>query len=246
VAELRCAEKAPQDLERESRLAEMLIGELLGPAENHGPATVTTCNGLGRVDAHRFRTLAENRQQVEALLDRGVVKRKALLDAPGLSLLALAAIPQPSQCEQLHESFEHAFSFRVYLIAGQDLPDMPARSSSTIVLVQRPTDGVQRRGPEPDIQRPSFRVTAFCLIDALCPDPQGHAPKQRGQRSALHHPAANADPPQHPDRTQRFASLLPACPHRNLNSRHESIMPSSKVDHSASTRPPVAVCRASA
>jgi hypothetical protein len=78
---LRCAEKARQDLERESRLAEMLIGELLGPAENHGPATLTSCQGLNESDRRRFRTLAENRQQVEALLDRGVVKRKALLDA---------------------------------------------------------------------------------------------------------------------------------------------------------------------
>jgi hypothetical protein len=66
---------------RESRLAEMLIGELLGPAVNHGPAALTSCQGLNESDRRRFRALAENRQQVEALFDLGVVKRKALLDA---------------------------------------------------------------------------------------------------------------------------------------------------------------------
>lgn len=71
-------------LERESRLTEMLIGELLGPAVVGRPTNgnnPTTCRDLSDPERHRFRTLAENRAQVEEMLDRGVTKRKALLDA---------------------------------------------------------------------------------------------------------------------------------------------------------------------
>jgi hypothetical protein len=51
-------------LERESRLTEMLIGELLGPAvtgrPSNGDGKLTTCEDLSRIEAHRFRALADN------------------------------------------------------------------------------------------------------------------------------------------------------------------------------------------
>lgn len=73
---------ARRALEAESRLAEVLIGELLGPAEM-GPAGGSFQLGktLAPADRNRFRLLAEHRPLVEQLLARGVTKRKALLDA---------------------------------------------------------------------------------------------------------------------------------------------------------------------
>jgi hypothetical protein len=65
--------------ERESRLAEMLIGELLGPAQvginQHTERALTSCQGLNESDRRRFRTLAENRQAVivDVLEQLGVV-----------------------------------------------------------------------------------------------------------------------------------------------------------------------------
>jgi len=50
--------------QRETRLTEVLIGQLLGPAENRGPATLTTCDGLLREDRRRFRVLAEHAELV--------------------------------------------------------------------------------------------------------------------------------------------------------------------------------------
>jgi hypothetical protein len=71
---------ARRELGAELRRTEVLVGELLGPAENHGPATtVARCDGqsLGRDDRMRFRQLAAHAPLVERLLDRGGVERAA-------------------------------------------------------------------------------------------------------------------------------------------------------------------------
>jgi N6-adenosine-specific RNA methylase IME4 len=84
-------------LERESRLTEILIGELIGPAvvgTNQHNGRGSKLEPLPKVDRNRFRTLFRNREQVEELLDRGITKRKALLDAIEAAQDEPAATPQ--------------------------------------------------------------------------------------------------------------------------------------------------------
>jgi hypothetical protein len=77
-------------LEREGRLSEVLIGELLGPGIRTGRPRngdkSSNLDDLSNAERHRFRTLAENWELVEQLLDQGVIKRKAILDAIAASV----------------------------------------------------------------------------------------------------------------------------------------------------------------
>lgn len=66
-------------------VAEMRIGELLGPAPGSGHEEKSTGGLLPRQDRVRFRKLAEHRLLVLQMLERGVVSRKRILakiDAP--------------------------------------------------------------------------------------------------------------------------------------------------------------------
>lgn len=74
-------------VQAEVRRTEVLIGELLGPAEQGDrndlkPLSLAgeSAKPLGRMDKNRFRTLAENAPRVETLLSQGVTSRRAILD----------------------------------------------------------------------------------------------------------------------------------------------------------------------
>lgn len=85
-------------VEREVRLTEILIAKLLGPAENHGPATFTSSEGSGiaRMDRQRFRALAEHEDAVLALLDQGITKRAQILRRLEQRARAAEAPPLPA------------------------------------------------------------------------------------------------------------------------------------------------------
>jgi hypothetical protein len=126
----------------------MLIGELLGPAQvginQHTERALTSCQGLNESDRRRFRTLAENRQQVEALLDRGVVKRKALLDA----ILENARLDTPDEAVPVGVLRD---TYRTLVI---DPPGMSTREISGVLGVGKDTVARDQRGANatPELQ----------------------------------------------------------------------------------------------
>jgi N6-adenosine-specific RNA methylase IME4 len=71
-------------MQAEVRRTEVLIGQLLGPAEPGRPPAGTShasdIKPIPREDRHRFRTLAEHAERVEELLTAGVTTRRAILD----------------------------------------------------------------------------------------------------------------------------------------------------------------------
>ena len=74
--------EAREALEREARRTEVLIGELLGPAVIGKPRGGLGSNlELNKVDRNRFRKLADHAELVERMLEQGVYRRKAILDA---------------------------------------------------------------------------------------------------------------------------------------------------------------------
>ncbi len=91
--------KMQKALAGELRLTETLIGELLGPAENLGPATFPSWEGceVAKNDRQRFRELAAHADLVEELVADGITERaKILREIERRRLLAAAAnAPQP-------------------------------------------------------------------------------------------------------------------------------------------------------
>jgi hypothetical protein len=154
-------------------------GELLGPAENHGPATPTSCRGLSDPDRRRFRTLAENRQQVEALLDRGVVKRKALLDAilenarldtPGYVRLSI-----PERREAVAELTEDGMSNR----------DQAAVLGVDQTTVRRDRDAAnaapEPRNPSPDAESETAAAANAAAESEQAPPVEDEQPEPRAE-----------------------------------------------------------------
>jgi hypothetical protein len=84
--------EARKQLEGEMRLVEVLIGELIGPAEMGRPKSsqlgnngdpdlglVVDVSDIGKTERMRFRALADNKELVEQLVADGVTKRDTIL-----------------------------------------------------------------------------------------------------------------------------------------------------------------------
>jgi hypothetical protein len=81
LAEYVDAQQTRRAVEGEERRTEVLIGRLLGPAENHGPATFHAVNGSALHPAlrHQCRRLAAFAELVEEMVTGGKTERAVIL-----------------------------------------------------------------------------------------------------------------------------------------------------------------------
>lgn len=134
-------------LAREQRLTEVLIGELLGPAD--GPGHRTDLSGPERLSGvspqrrHDFRRLAANGDRVRELVDEGVVDRAPILrelDREDVEQSSARARPASLTTQRLRDVL---WPLRKYLKVGTDLYGVtPAEARRLLKQVQEVNVGL--------------------------------------------------------------------------------------------------------
>lgn len=154
--------EARSTIQGECRLTEVLIGELLGPAVNRGPATFPDRKGsaIRPADRHEFRELANNADAVEALVAGGTVERSKIL-------AEIRRREQESEAVQLPETDElrHGDFRKVLADLPNDCADLiftdPPYDRDTIPLYGDLAELAAR------VLRPGGSMLAYCGQYAL-------------------------------------------------------------------------------